>query len=102
MKVVNIENWSIQDANDNPFAAPELRRRVLCGIVYNHPKFEDGTYVSTSSAEEIDLVNGTVTTRNNTYQLGKIDDKYLEYCEKSNVKDLELIRKYTGAKDEKR
>lgn len=102
-KVVNIENWSIQEKDNNPFMAPELRSKMLCGNVYNHPRIEDGKYVHTSSIQnsaDLDLTNGTVKTMNTTYQLGKIDEKYLEYCEEHNIKDLELIRKYKGAEDE--
>ncbi|GEM_PF-2218709 len=102
-KVVTIENWSIQESGNNPFMAPELRSKILCGNVYNHPRIEDGKYVHTSSIQssvDLDLIKGIVKTRNTTYQLGKIDRRYLEYCEENNVKDLELLRKYKEESEE--
>lgn len=95
MKTVSIENWSMF-TDDTPFLAPELRKMYLQGNVYNHENFEDGQFVYTSSIQDIDLENGRVNTRNTIYQLGKIDEEYLEFCEGNNVKDLELLRKYKG------
>lgn len=94
MQIANIENWSIQQSNDNPFQAPELKKMRLCGDVYSHPNFEDGSYIATSSVQEIDLIKGEVITRNTIYQLGKIQEEYFKYCEENNVKDLELLKQY--------
>lgn len=95
MKTVNIENWSMF-MDGSPLLAPELRKMYLQGNIHNHENFKDGTFVRTSSIQDIDLENGKVTTRNTIYQLGKIDEEYLEFCEGNNVKDLELLRKYKG------
>lgn len=54
--VVRLENWSF-DINGK-----------LCGDCYNHPRFEDGTRVVTSSI--LNIV-GDVETRNTIYKLGK-------------------------------
>lgn len=102
MKIANIENWSIKTSDDNLFRAPELKNKRLCGNVYNHPNFEDGKPVHSSSIQDIDLVKGRVVTRNTVYQLGKVDKDYLAYCEKANVKDLDLLKKYGLQESEKK
>jgi hypothetical protein len=46
---VRIENWSIGFAQQDPYKAPELHSPRLSGNVYGHPKFDDGTFITTST-----------------------------------------------------
>lgn len=43
---------------------------TLLGIVFDHPKLEDGTYVRTTPLVNIDLENHTAETQNTLYTLG--------------------------------
>lgn len=43
-----MKNWFIEEKARNDFQAPELRAKVLCGNVYGHPKFPDGSFIHTS------------------------------------------------------
>ena len=94
MSEYKIECWSICLDCTNIFQAPELCKKYLQGNVYGNDRFKEGTFIHTSSIQEIDLDNGIVKTRNSTYKLGKIDEEYLEYCEQNNVNDLDKLRKF--------
>ena len=70
-----LNNWSIVAHSGNPYLAPELHSCCLCGIVSDHPAFEDGARIQTSSIvakndEEI------VTFSGSTYLLGTVDPDY--------------------------
>lgn len=76
-----LENWSITTNNDNPFLAPELRSIRIHGEVYQHENFTDGTKVTTSSVQELDLECNQAQTRNTLYTLGNPSEDYLKWLE---------------------
>lgn len=73
-----IENWSICTIpSPDPLAPPECSVKILCGDVYNHPKFKDGTYVQTSMT--IGVRDGKILTHSGSmYELGDVDTEYEE------------------------
>lgn len=83
-----LKNWSIIRDNDNPFLAPELRKVRLYGNIYNDEKgrFNDGTPISTSSIQKLDIENNVAQTRNTTYQLGKISVDYMNWLNENGFK----------------
>ena len=74
-----LENWSI--GVDNPYQAPELQKKRLHGDIYDDEKgrFPDGSSVSTSSIQELNLKENYAMTRNTKYILGKPDQDYIRY-----------------------
>ena len=80
MENVRIENWELVYTQNNPYQAPECRQSVLCGQVYGHPDFDDGESIMTSTIMD---TNGVyVKTHSHIYILGKVSDKYAEWCKK--------------------
>jgi len=73
---VRLENWSIIIDYPTPYAAPEQAHEHLQGNVYGHPKFTDGTYITTTRIEHVDYDRQLVHTRNRHYHLGKPDAEY--------------------------
>lgn len=83
MKIVLLENWSCAREPGNGYQAPETLRTVLQGIVYNHPRKADGTYVTTSHVVKIDPRERTAVTASGThYQLGEPNPNYAEEMKK--------------------
>jgi len=65
-----LSNWSI--------AYPCAKDTHLQGEVYGHPRYKDGTFVTTSPVEKADGV--TITTRSGSvYELGKVEKNYREW-----------------------
>lgn len=83
-----LEEWAIIENNDNPYLAPELRKIRLYGKVYGRLDFEDGTFVRTSSIQELDLKNKKAKTKNTEYILGELSKDYLKWLQ-DNGKTLE-------------
>lgn len=73
MKQAHLENWSLVGRVE-PYTPPELWKYSLRGEVYNHPLFEDGEVVYTSSVQRVS--DGKVITRNTEYTLGDVDPAY--------------------------
>lgn len=79
LKVVRIENWSVGDHPDDWHIPPEVRPRVLRGVVYGHPRKPDGSRVRTNNIVKsvgrfVETASGTV------YQLGEVDPEYDKWC----------------------
>lgn len=71
-----LENWSLIDTDD-PYTAPELRKVRLHGIVHDHPRFNDGDEVMTSSI--VGATGDTIMTSSGSlYTLGKVNPDYEE------------------------
>jgi hypothetical protein len=72
-----LRDWSIAYHNGDHYQAPEVRRTVLLGKVYNHPRKSDGTLIISSH-----IVGGqgkTVFTISGTeYRLENPDPEYVE------------------------
>jgi hypothetical protein len=83
-----LEDWSIVRDDSNPFLAPELRGLRLQGRVYGRDDFEDGSVVTTSSVQSLDLKNNIAKTRNTEYILGKPSKDYVRWLN-DNGKKLE-------------
>jgi hypothetical protein len=78
-QMIRIENWSLSMDNDNPYQAPEQRKKRLHGDVYNHPRLGDLKDVTTSSIVSVD--GCMVETRSGTvYELGEPSADYVNWC----------------------
>ncbi|MCL2215797.1 MAG: hypothetical protein FWB91_02125 [Defluviitaleaceae bacterium] len=81
MNIAKMKNWSIALSGDN-FTAPELRRKVLQGNIYDDQagRFPDGSAVTTSPI--VDIVHHThfksIFTRSTRYDMypHDIDPEY--------------------------
>jgi len=57
----------------------------LCGVVYGHPRFEDGNYIITSKLIMVER-RSIITQSGSHYILeGEPELFWLEYCEKNNI-----------------
>lgn len=82
-----IENWSITKYPSNPYQAPELWQSALQGIVYGHPRIQDGERIATSTIQAINLKESWAETQSGTnYQLGEIDPKWVEFMNEKGYK----------------
>lgn len=70
-----LEKWGMR-ATASIYSAPEQISYYLTGDVYGHPKYADGTFVTTSSITETNRREQTVRTRRSTYFLGEPDPEY--------------------------
>jgi hypothetical protein len=81
---VKLENWYVaSDVIWNPYRAPELRKYVLFGEAYHHPKFEDGDKIYSSPI--IDIEGRVITTQNTIYILASADAAYTLWCKENNI-----------------
>lgn len=48
--------------------------KLVWGNIYGNPRFEDGTWVHTSTVLKVE--GRTITTKNSVYELGEIDKGY--------------------------
>lgn len=82
--MARLEEWSlVMDERDlDPWLAPEMQQpkfRVR-GRVYDHPGFEDGKGVTTSSLTHLDMENlNECSTQNTKYSLGTPDRDWVDY-----------------------
>lgn len=87
--MIRLENWSVIVRAKDSYQAPELWSTTLYGNAYGHPKFNDGDIVSTSSIME---VNGRIIkTYNSVYELGKVSEDYVKWCEEHKVSNREKL-----------
>ena len=74
MDTTSLKNWRLLTAPCSEYTPPELRDTLINGDVYNHPKHEDGTFVTTSYIVSIDKENKTITTHSGSvYSISKND-----------------------------
>ena len=81
-----LDDWSmVPSAEMNPYMAPEhpARRPVLYGRVSGHPRYENGTYVTTSCI--LASAGREVETNNTIYNLGLMSDGYREWCSSNGI-----------------
>lgn len=83
-----LENWSIIRDNNDPYLAPELRTIRLNGEIFDDEKmrFENGTNVSTSKLNEINIKEGYARTSNTTYILGKVSEEFQKFMDDNGYK----------------
>jgi hypothetical protein len=77
-----IEEWAIV-GDANPYQAPELRELRITGLVYGHPRFNDGQVVTTSPVRA--SAGHTVETHNTTYNLGRMSEEYKKWCSSMGI-----------------
>ena len=92
-----LDNWSTIFASNDPFLAPELNQMALQGNVYNHPRFDDGEFVTTSPIVDVDKNNNIITESGSIYQLYQADEKY---AKKFPVPFLRLIDQIRRCNDQ--
>jgi hypothetical protein len=71
-----IENWAVITPTPDRYAAPETLTQCLHGEVFDHPRFEDGHRVTTSSIRGKTETGEVVTHSGSIYDLGQIDEAY--------------------------
>lgn len=76
-----LENWFI---SYNGFSPNGEAQFLLIGEVYNHPSFENGTSIITSTLQSLSIDESVAKTRNTVYNLGFcIDDTYVDLFEEN-------------------
>jgi hypothetical protein len=80
-----LENWLLcfADNIDARYLAPEQISRHIEGNVYHYSKHQDGSFIRTSKIVEICKDGTIVTESGSVYRLGKPDNKYVEWCQKT-------------------
>jgi len=81
--IVIMQNWSVTRSYATPYTAPELVSHYLCGEVYGHPRFEDGSIIT--SSRMLDTSGNMVETNNTWYELKEPDVTYTLWCEKMEI-----------------
>jgi len=76
---MQLHNWSVVSSNQSPYLAPELRKIQLCGKVYGHPNFPNGSIVTTSSIVKV-IGTSVYTHSGSKYNLKKVNKKYRKWC----------------------
>jgi hypothetical protein len=79
-KIKRLENWGVVYRGPiDPYMAPECVDVGLCGRIYNHPKHQDGNFVTISRTVSYDPDTRTIETYSGSlYQLGEVDPEYLK------------------------
>lgn len=94
--MMKLENWSVTARPTDPYQAPELWGSCLRGDVKGHPKLGD-TEVTTSLIKN---VNGRIVTTHSgsIYELGKVDEDYVKWCEENGNSTREKLEGPTPIK----
>jgi len=93
--MIRIENWSIlsEDKDDKKYAPPEQYLFCITGIVYGHPKFQDGEPVKTGRISRYN--NGRFITVNKTeYVLGSVNPEYESEYPRAYGRLVNMAEKY--------
>ncbi|HEC66769.1 MAG TPA: hypothetical protein ENI23_15955 [bacterium] len=78
---MRLEQWFVSRAV-GLFIPPEMSVSVVRGIVFEHPKFKDGTSVCTGPIVFFSSERMEISTRcGNDYKLGEIESGFVEYME---------------------
>lgn len=73
MLEMKLENWAV--VGHNPYLAPELQYQQLQGTVFDHPRFADGTFITTSAVAGVE--DGRIRTKSGSlYTLGEVNPEY--------------------------
>lgn len=80
-----MKNWSVVLGSRNYYLAPELDYLALAGEIFDHPKFDDGSYVTTSPIVSSDGLK--ISTKSNSVYLldGEPSQEYKEYLKENNI-----------------
>lgn len=79
-----LDNWSVLPGG-GPYTAPEVGGKVLSGLVYGHPRHQDGKHVTTSRIEHAE--GNIITTHSGSkYELRTPDPEYIKWL-KANGHD---------------
>ena len=77
---MRLTNWAV--TTQNPYAAPELQKKCITGIVYDNPNFDDGANITTSSISTVvrnaDGVIELTTFTGSVYILDGVEPAYAE------------------------
>jgi hypothetical protein len=85
-----IKNWSVKQVNYNIYNAPEINNLCVMGNIFNHPKFENDTLISTSAIKDTEGKIITTSSGNKYYIDGPPSIEYNDFCVANNiVVDLE-------------
>ena len=72
-----LEHWSIEEATPDGYKDPQLPRGMVArGIVYSHPRFEDGAEILTSNIRSMDTETHSMQTVRSQYILGTMSPSY--------------------------
>ena len=100
---VELNLWCIAPEGEyDPYRDPSTYAGVvLCGVVTGHPKYPDGSTISTSRVQKISSSSGIAITQNNTYSLGTMDPKYQRWRDRhGQVKSVEYVHGQLQSKSE--
>lgn len=95
---IRLKNWSMFQGEPSGFQPPELRAVYLQGNAYGHPRFSDGSFVSTSRIIKIEdkVEYKEATTRSGSvYQLykenvdPKAEEQFPNYYDRLKIKPEE-------------
>lgn len=92
MQKARLEKWSLFASVVDYKLVPRLH-----GEVYGHPRFEDGTEVSTSYIVDEDIKAGWVQSANTLYTLGEPSADYVAYLQKYHPEQIEKYGIKTSA-----
>jgi len=76
-----LKNWAVF-SDSNPYTPPECHKIYLKGNVYNHPEFNNGSFIQTSTVTKV-KGNVIYTKSGSIYRLENPDAEYLDWCKKT-------------------
>jgi hypothetical protein len=95
-----IKNWSVNQVNNNKYSAPEITNLCVTGNIFNHPKFDNYTLISTSAVKDTEGKIITTKSGNKYYIDGPPSIEYNDFCIANNINiDLENPIKLLSVKD---
>jgi len=74
-----IENWNVRSVARDEYDPPEVQGILVSGMVFDSPKFDDGTRITTSTV--VAISGNEVNTRSGSvYRLGNPNPDYMIWC----------------------
>jgi hypothetical protein len=76
MNEIRLEKWAVVFLNADPYKAPELQQASLMGEAHGHPRFPDGSKITTSRPKSVEGRRVT-TSSGSVYVLGEPDPEWV-------------------------
>ena len=96
MGTSTLEQWALTCDND-PYKAPEAQRTLITGRVYGHPRFVDGSMVSTSPPVSLEG-EILITKSGSKYKLGDMNAEYEAQYPNARERFFTTLKKYLQEK----
>jgi hypothetical protein len=84
-RVYTIKKWFVKYNSEDPYLAPERKMIMVGGEIYDHPNFEDGSVITTSTIKDVHQ-RYVLTYTGTVYKLfGRPRKEYMQFLKDNGI-----------------